>query len=106
MKITFQCFASTVIGLCTNPIGGKMPLYEYCCECGHRFEELHRMSEASDLQPCPKCGELAERIMSAWGRVLIAAYDTVVGHDGTILSRKQSTEEIPMLPEKVHGGRF
>ncbi len=83
-----------------------MPIYEYRCSCGEKFEDIHRMSESSESQHCPKCGELAPRIMSPWGRAVIAGWDTVVGHDGTILSRKQSTEEIPMLPEKVHGGRF
>ena len=54
---------------------------------------------------CPKCKKPAHLRMSAWGRVVFSAYDTVVGHDGTILSRKQSTETIPMLPERVHGSR-
>ncbi|MGE5489519.1 MAG: FmdB family zinc ribbon protein [bacterium] len=33
-----------------------MPLYEYhCAECGARFEQLRRMSEADNPLVCPKC---------------------------------------------------
>ena len=81
-----------------------MPLYEYNCDCGKSFEALK--SIAGRHNTICECGKVAKLKISAWGRVLIAGFDTVVGHDGTILSRKQSTEQTPMLPEKVHGGRF
>ncbi len=33
-----------------------MPLYEYrCTDCGARFEQLRRMSEADRDLTCPKC---------------------------------------------------
>lgn len=34
-----------------------MPFYEYKCQdCGHKFEELRKMSEMDDGIACPKCG--------------------------------------------------
>ncbi len=80
-----------------------MPLYEYECEDGHRFESVNSISKRH-TSIC-ECGKTAKLLMSPWGRVIFAGFDTVVGHDGTILSRKQSTEQTPMMPEKVHGGR-
>ncbi|MGW8182093.1 MAG: FmdB family zinc ribbon protein [bacterium] len=81
-----------------------MPLYEYECECGQKFEQVHSIADRHNgVCECSKTGKL---LISAWGRVEFAAWDTVIGHDGTILSRKQSTEQTPMLPEKEHGGRF
>jgi putative FmdB family regulatory protein len=33
-----------------------MPIYEYRCEeCGRKFEQLRRMSEADKDVICPKC---------------------------------------------------
>ncbi len=87
-----------------------MPIYEYECKEHGRFEvfshEYHEGHTEFFCTSCPECGKLSDGVISAWGRVIFAALDTVVGHDGTILSRKQTTEETPMLPEKVHGGRF
>ena len=41
-----------------------MPTYEYkCTQCGKRFEQLQRMTEAP-LKKCPKCGGKPERLMS------------------------------------------
>jgi len=42
-----------------------MPLYEYeCFLCGHRFERIQRVSDAS-LQSCPACGGSVRRLLSA-----------------------------------------
>ncbi len=81
-----------------------MPLYEYECEDGHRFDSIKPIPKR--YTAVCKCGKIAKHIMSAWGRVIFAAYDTVVDCNGIVMSKKQSTEETPMLPEKVHGGRF
>jgi putative FmdB family regulatory protein len=45
-----------------------MPMYEYRCEeCGNRYEELRRMSEADQDLSCPKCGSSGvERLLSAF----------------------------------------
>lgn len=38
-----------------------MPIYEYQCDkCGHKFEEMQRMSD-DKLTVCPECGEAALR---------------------------------------------
>jgi putative FmdB family regulatory protein len=43
-----------------------MPIYEWNCEpCGFRFEALAAISEGNLPRPCPECGELAERVISA-----------------------------------------
>ena len=41
-----------------------MPTYDYRCPEGHRFELFQKMSD-DPHQPCPECGEMAERLMSA-----------------------------------------
>ena len=82
----------------------RMPLYEYTCDCGAQFEAIRSIADRHGAA-CP-CGGTAKLKVSHWGRVIVAGYDTVVGHDGTVLSRKQTTEQTPMLPEKVHGSRF
>ena len=48
-----------------------MPIYEYnCSECGHRFEEIRKMSDESPAK-CPKCGsEKSEKLISRSAFVL------------------------------------
>jgi putative FmdB family regulatory protein len=42
-----------------------MPLYDYeCKECGYRFEQRQKMSDAP-IEVCPKCGGTVERLISA-----------------------------------------
>ena len=42
-----------------------MPIYEYRCrKCGNVFEEWVKTFDSPELEPCPKCGGDAERIMS------------------------------------------
>jgi len=41
-----------------------MPIFEYHCEaCDHRFERIVR--KADNEEPCPECGRMARRIVSA-----------------------------------------
>jgi putative FmdB family regulatory protein len=51
-----------------------MPVYEYRCQCGNRFEKLARrmLSAGQDKQDCPKCAKPAPRALS----VCNAASDT------------------------------
>ena len=43
----------------------SMPIYEYRCrKCGNVFEEWVKTFDSPELEPCPKCGGDAERIMS------------------------------------------
>lgn len=45
-----------------------MPTYEFRCPEGHEFEKFFRsISSAESIAACPKCGEAAERMMSATG---------------------------------------
>lgn len=41
-----------------------MPLYEYECAKGHRFEKIEPVT-AKTVQKCPKCGARAERLLAA-----------------------------------------
>jgi len=40
-----------------------MPLYQYQCGCGLRFESRGSMDKHADPKECPDCGEMAERQM-------------------------------------------
>jgi len=39
-----------------------MPVYEFECKCGHLSEEFVKMGTESIA--CPKCGNIAQKIMS------------------------------------------
>ena len=42
-----------------------MPLYEYQCEsCGHRFEVIHKFSDAT-VRTCPNCAGTVRRLLSS-----------------------------------------
>jgi len=41
-----------------------MPLYEYLCECGHKFEAWKSL-DMRLWAPCPKCGKEAQKVFSA-----------------------------------------
>ncbi len=41
-----------------------MPLYEYRCPAGHRFEKIQSFTAPEQLE-CPKCGQVGERLLSA-----------------------------------------
>ena len=47
-----------------------MALYQYECDCGNVFEEMLPMSESSGLRHCPKCGQLAPKVMAPTNFVL------------------------------------
>ena len=81
-----------------------MPLYEYECEDGHKFEQLMGL-DGMYGSICPTCSKVAKRKMSSFNFGFSQSF-TTYGHDGRVLGRKQTTERTPMLPEKVHGGRF
>jgi putative FmdB family regulatory protein len=63
-----------------------VPTYEYRCPKGHEFEHfVLRMSEASGTLPCPTCGAVAERRISAGGGMIFKGsgfYITDYGKDG------------------------
>ncbi len=41
-----------------------MPLYEYECENGHRFEVIQKFSDPL-VQVCPTCGSAVHKLMSS-----------------------------------------
>ena len=41
-----------------------MPLYEYECEAGHRFEVIQKFSDAP-VEKCPTCGSKVRKLQSA-----------------------------------------
>ena len=41
-----------------------MPLYEYQCAAGHRFEKIVKFSDPP-LEACPQCGAKVEKLMSS-----------------------------------------
>jgi putative FmdB family regulatory protein len=40
-----------------------MPIYEYRCECGERFEVLTRFAERDKAQVCPACESTKTRVL-------------------------------------------
>jgi putative FmdB family regulatory protein len=63
-----------------------MPTYEYRCPEGHEFEKFtQKISDAQGELPCPSCGKVAPRRMSAGGGLLFKGsgfYITDYGKDG------------------------
>ena len=63
-----------------------MPTYEYRCPDGHEFEKfVQKISLASAALPCPVCGKVAERRISAGGGFVFKGsgfYITDYGKDG------------------------
>lgn len=57
-----------------------MPMYDYrCTTCGD-FRELRPMAESRTPRPCPHCGEVAERALSA---PFLAGVDPLEGTRGS-----------------------
>ena len=63
-----------------------MPTYEYRCPSGHEFEKFYRkISDAGAEVPCPQCGMIAERMLSAGAGLVFKGsgfYITDYGKDG------------------------
>ena len=70
-----------------------MPLYEYECEGGHRFEELHSMEDRHNAV-CPICRKPVKLGMSS-STFRLAEPFSVYAHDGTLLHRRQTIEKTP-----------
>ena len=41
-----------------------MPLYEYECEAGHRFELIRKFADPP-VESCPECGRAVHKLMSS-----------------------------------------
>ena len=63
-----------------------MPTYEFLCPNGHDFEKFYRSISAAPREvPCPVCGKIAERQLSAGGGLVFKGsgfYITDYGKDG------------------------
>lgn len=63
-----------------------MPTYEFACPNGHDFEKFYRtMSAAATELPCPVCGAVAQRQVSAGAGLVFKGsgfYITDYGKDG------------------------
>src|SRR5437588_4886510 len=63
-----------------------MPTYEYRCPDGHLFEHfVRKISDSVAELPCPECGKMAARQLSAGGGLLFRGsgfYITDYGKDG------------------------
>ena len=65
-----------------------MPTYEFRCPAGHDFEKFYRkISDSTEAElPCPECGLMASRRMSAGAGLLFKGsgfYLTDYGRSGT-----------------------
>lgn len=80
-----------------------MPLYEYECEGGHRFEEFRSMAERNNVD-CPDCKRAVHIVPSAPGLIREAHTFTTVGHDGRIIGQKQITDRTPLVLH-THSGK-
>ena len=73
-----------------------MPTYEYRCPEGHEFESfVQKISDAKSEMPCPSCGVIAARRMSAGSGFLFKGsgfYITDYGKDGKKAEREATAK--------------
>ncbi len=73
-----------------------MPTYEYRCPEGHEFESfVQKISDAKSELPCPSCGLIAARRMSAGSGFLFKGsgfYITDYGKDGKKAEREAASK--------------
>ena len=72
-----------------------MPVYEYECECGHRFEEYRKIEDRNSVV-CPMCKKLA-RLKISLSSFRMAVPFSVFAHNGTLLHTRQTPEKTPPL---------
>jgi putative FmdB family regulatory protein len=84
-----------------------MPTYEYRCPDGHEFEQfVQKMSLASSELPCPVCGKVASRRISAGGGFVFKGsgfYITDYGKDGKKDQRDLAEKAAAESDEKAKG---
>ena len=68
-----------------------MPLYEYECSQGHRFDIVAPMTECRKRRKC-ECGKMAKRIITA-PRQVMPDFEPFVDNTGTIIGGRASYRE-------------
>lgn len=76
-----------------------MPIYEYKCACGQKFEKLRPMSEYDKLSNCPECGKESGRLVSS-SHFRMAECFRVVDPGGNITQEKQVAKSMPDWQEQ------
>ncbi|UCC82720.1 MAG: zinc ribbon domain-containing protein [Gemmatimonadota bacterium] len=77
-----------------------MPTYEYQCgNCGHRFEKIQKISDSSRVE-CPRCENIAERLISGGAGLLfkgsgfyVTDYRSKSYQEGVKKETKKETKE-------------
>ena len=71
-----------------------MPTYEFRCPNGHEFERFYRkMSDAAAELPCPECGTVATRQLSAGAGLLFKGSGFYLTDYGKNAHRKAAPEK-------------
>lgn len=50
-----------------------MPIYEYLCSTGHRFERIDRVKDQKKLVYCKECRTIAQLVPSRTGKPILKA---------------------------------
>jgi len=79
-----------------------MPTYEFDCQGCGTFEVVRSMAELRPEEPCPACGDRAERILSAFGMVRGRAQATPASRGGQPRVVRKESEPRP-APRKAKG---
>lgn len=87
-----------------------MPTYGYRCPaCGHEYEKLQRINDASRV-PCPECGTEGERLISGGSGIVFKGsgfYETDYKRAGSAKPKDEKKKETPTKsdkPSKSDGG--
>ena len=71
-----------------------MPLYEYECSDGHRFEEWHRIENRHNTV-CPQCGKPV-RIIPSLSSFRMDIPVNFYTHDGKVIGKKSGGKNTPI----------
>lgn len=71
-----------------------MPLYEYECSKGHRFEEWHGIEDRYNTM-CPQCGKPV-KIKPSLSSFKMDVPVTFRTHDGTVIDKKPGGINAPI----------
>ncbi len=76
-----------------------MPLYEYSCPCGKKFEEIHSFE---DEVHCPVCNGIAQRQMSLFSFKIYNPFTK----DGEGFSSKRYSKQEYKERVKANAGKY